>query len=101
MPFTSGGLTPTFNAFTTYCAETNPFTFTREGSFGEALARSFEVKEPNNLRSLLFGQEGSIIDIYGGEWEFDGFKVILHQARGADNGVTIRYGKNLTDLKQE
>ena len=101
MPFTSGGLTPTFNAFKNYCAETNPFTFTREGSFGEALARSFEVKEPNNLRSLLFGQEGSIIDIYGGEWEFDGFNVILHQARGADNGVTIRYGKNLTDLKQE
>ena len=57
--------------------------------------------EPDNLRALLFGQEGSIIDTFGGEWEFDKFKAILHKNRGKDNGVTIRYGKNLTDLKQE
>ena len=59
------------------------------------------MKEPDNLRALLIGQEGSVIDVYGGEWEFDQYTAILHKARGADNGVTIRYGKNLTDLKQE
>lgn len=101
MPFSVDGMTLAFRGFTTYAAETNPFTFTREGSFGEALAHSFSVTEPDNLRALLFGQEGSVIDVYGGEWEFDGFSAILHKERGADNGVTIRYGKNLTDLKQE
>ena len=101
MPFSVDGMSLAFSAFRTYAAETNPFTFTHEGSFGEALAHSFIVKEPDNLRALLFGQEGSVIDVYGGEWEFDGFTAILHKARGADNGVTIRYGKNLTDLKQE
>ena len=101
MPFSVDGMSLAFSAFRTYAAETNPFTFTHEGSFGEALAHSFIVKEPDNLRALLFGQEGSVIDVYGGEWEFDQYTAILHKARGADNGVTIRYGKNLTDLKQE
>jgi len=101
MPFSVDGLTPAFAGFTTYAAETNPFCFWHEGSFGEALAHSFKVSQPDNLRALLFGQEGSVIDTFGGEWEFDRYDVILHKARGVDNGVTIRYGKNLTDLKQE
>ena len=101
MPFSVDGMTPAFQGFTTYAAETNPFTFSREGSFGEAISHSFAVKQPDNLRAILFGQEGSVIDTFGGEWEFDRFDAILHKARGSDNGVTIRYGKNLTDLKQE
>jgi phage-related protein len=39
--------------------------------------------------------------VYGGEYEWDNFTVKLHNNRGADRGVQIRYGKNLTDLKQE
>ena len=101
MPFTASGLNAAFSCFSSYAAEVNPFTFTKEGNFGTGVANTFKVTEPDNLRALLFGQEGSIIDIYGGEWEFDKFNVILHRERGADNGVTIRYGKNLTDLKQE
>lgn len=60
---------------------------------------SFAV--PKSLRSLLGGEDGSVLDHYGGEYEFDKFEVKLHQHRGEDRGVTIRYGKNLTDLKQE
>ncbi|MBQ2150009.1 MAG: phage tail protein, partial [Bacteroidales bacterium] len=101
MPYTAQGLTPALDGLTTYAAETNPFTFSTRGQFGTVIANPFKVEQPENLRSLLFGQAGSFIDIYGGEWEFDGFDVILHRERGADNGVTIRYGKNLTNLKQE
>ena len=101
MPFTAVGLTQTFEYFQTYAAESSPFVFSREGEFGTAIGNTFKVAQPENLRALLFGQEGSIIDTFGGEWEYDGFNVILHSARGADRGVTIRYGKNLTDLKQE
>ena len=53
------------------------------------------------MRSLLGGVDGSILDVYGGEYEFDKFNVKLWNKRGADRGVSIRYGKNLTDLKQE
>ncbi len=38
---------------------------------------------------------------YGGEYEGDNTTVKLHSQRGTDRGVTIRYGKNLTDLTQE
>lgn len=60
-----------------------------------------EVTAPSSLRSLLGGVEGSVLDTYGGEWEFDGHTAKLWSARGEDRGVTLRYGKNLTSLEQE
>lgn len=62
---------------------------------------SFKESEPKSVKSRLLGSEGSILDQFGGEFEWDKFNVILHAERGSDNGVTIRYGKNLTDLTQE
>lgn len=56
---------------------------------------------PLSVRSLLGGVRGSILDIYGGEYEFDRFTVRLWTRRGADRGVTIRYGKDLTSLEQD
>ena len=58
---------------------------------------------PSSFRSRLAGVDGSILDSFGkgAELEFDRFTVKVHQNRGHDNGVKIRYGKNLTDLKQE
>ena len=60
-----------------------------------------ETKEPKSARSILAGSEGSILDAYGtGEYEFDKMMVKLWLHRGSDNGVTIRYGKNLINLEQ-
>lgn len=64
-------------------------------------AADFAVTEPSSLRRMLGGVEGSILDVYGGEYEWDNYTVKLHANRGSDRGVTIRYGKNLVDLKQE
>nr|DAL02112.1 MAG TPA: tail protein [Caudoviricetes sp.] len=64
-------------------------------------AADFSVTEPSSLRRMLGGVEGSILDVYGGEYEWDNYTVKLHSHRGSDRGVTIRYGKNLVDLKQE
>ena len=51
---------------------------------------------------MLAGSEGSIIDVFGkGEYEYDRFEVRLHEQRGDDNGVSIRYGRNLTDILKE
>lgn len=61
----------------------------------------FSVAVPSSMRSLLGGVEGSVLDVYGGEYEWDNTTVKLHSQRGTDRGVTIRYGKNLTDLTQE
>lgn len=74
-----------------------PFTFsTDKNTMGD-----FSISVPTGIRSIMGGIEGSILDIYGGEYEYDGFNVYLRDARGLNRGATIRYGKNLTDLTQE
>ena len=85
-------------ALKTNAAEPCPFTFwTDKTSPG-----SFYVKEPKSIRAKLGGTDGSILDAFGGgEYEWDGYTVKLYQHRGADNGVTLRYGKNITDIEQE
>ena len=54
-----------------------------------------------SVRKALGGVEGSILDTWGGEYHFNNYRIELLKARGTDNSVTIEYGKNLTDAKQE
>uniref|UniRef100_UPI0040564E8E phage tail spike protein n=1 Tax=Alistipes sp. TaxID=1872444 RepID=UPI0040564E8E len=62
---------------------------------------STTILTPCSVRAILGGQAGSVLDVWGGEFEFDNFVVKLHKHRGSDRGVSIEYGKNLKDLKQE
>lgn len=63
---------------------------------------SWMLYEPKCIRSFLLGEDdNSIQAIYGGEYEWDNYNVILHENRGSDKGIKIRYGKNLIDLTQE
>lgn len=57
--------------------------------------------KPMTIRSVLGGGDESVLGIFGGEYEFNGYSVRLWKHRGTDKGVTIRYGKNLTSLKQD
>lgn len=63
-------------------------------------AASFTITTPSSVRSWFGGKEGSLLDVYGGEWKYNNYTASLKSARGTDRGVTIRYGKNLTDLSQ-
>lgn len=74
-----------------------PFDFWTD----KATSANFKVPTPASIRSRLGGVDGSILDVYGGEYEFDNYTVKLHNNRGMNRGVSIRYGKNLTDIKQE
>lgn len=63
---------------------------------------SFNLDAPRSVRGLLGGEQGSLLDTYGGyDYKFDNFDVYLYTNRGQDNGVSIRYGKNLTGLKSD
>lgn len=64
-------------------------------------ANSTEIKEPCSVRACLGGKEGSILDVWGGEYEWDNFEVKLHAHRGQQTEVVLEYGKNITDLTQE
>lgn len=74
-----------------------PFTFWTDLT----TSGDFSVDAPAGIRSMLGGTEGSILDVFGGEYKWDNYVVRLYAHRGADNGVTLRYGKNITDLQQE
>lgn len=69
-----------------------------------SISRDFNITAPSSVRSWFGGKEGSILDIYGsktnGEWKYDNYTCSFKNVRGSDRGVTIRYGKNLTDLNQ-
>lgn len=52
-----------------------------------------------SARAALGGVSGSVLDVYGGEYEFDNHTIKLHRARGKDRGVRIAYGRNMTELK--
>lgn len=96
-PFVAGSAPDAAAKLKDWSAADNPFTFwTNLGT----IAR-MEVEVPTSCRSLLGGTEGSFLDVYGGEFEFDNFNINIHKQRGQDTGVVIEYGKNLTDLTQE
>lgn len=74
-----------------------PFTFDTD----KTLATPFSLDTPSSIWGILSGVQGSILDTYGGEFEFNGMEVYLHTRRGTDRGVTIAYGKNLTSFQQD
>ena len=74
-----------------------PFDFWTD----KTTSANFKVETPTSIRSRLGGVAGSILDVYGGEYEFDNYTVKLHSSRGKNRGVSIRYGKNLTDIQQD
>lgn len=59
------------------------------------------VDDVISVRKMLGGVEGSILDTWGGEYQFDNFTIKLWKSRGKDTGETIRYGKNLITAEQE
>lgn len=66
-----------------------------------ATRNSTQIDDVLSVRNILGGTEGSILDVWGGEYQFDNFTVKLHKSRGSDTGATIRYGKNLISAEQE
>lgn len=94
---TGGSATSVGAACTLLTAQAGNFTITTDKNVDAA----FSITEPSSVRSWFGGKEGSILDKYGpGEWYYDNFTASFKAARGMDRGVTIRYGKNLTELSQ-
>lgn len=80
-----------------HCFYSHRFTATSD----KDTVSSLNITTPTSARSCLGGIRGSILDNFGGEYEFDNFIIRLHASRGQDTGVTIRYGKNLTDVNAD
>ena len=96
-PCLAGSAPAALVALETNAATYSPFSYWTDKNTGA----DFSVSVPSSTRSILGGVQGSILDVYGGEFEFDIFTVKLYSQRGRNNGVVVRYGKNLTDLTHE
>ena len=84
--------------------QTCPFTFSVHSKLYRdewiTTPKEFWSDIPKPAKSLLYGSEGSILDVFGGEWEFDHYNCIFHEERGSDNGVQYRYGKNIRSVTE-
>lgn len=97
-PFSAKGITAVTSGMISNMIGGIGFSFSSDINNGDS---QFTNDHPQSFRALLGGQEGSVLDVFGGEYEFNNEKVILHAHRGSDNGVVIRYGKNLTSVQQD
>lgn len=96
-PYSATGAANALAGITSHAVIAPGFTFSTDMTS----AASFSIDKPMSARAILGGAEGSLLDTYGGEYHFDNFEVKWLKARGADNGVSIRYGKNMTELEQD
>lgn len=96
-PFTASNCAQALSSLKANAVISHNFSFSTD----KATAGNFRLENPETTRSILGGVEGSILDTFHGEYKFDNFNITLYNNRGMDRGVTIRYGKNLLDIKQE
>ena len=55
----------------------------------------FDISKMENARLALGGVEGSILDLYGGEYEFDNTTIRLHKQLGRTAPTVLEYGRNI------
>lgn len=96
-PFSVTGCVGAMQGLKSHAASECPFSIWTD----VASSAMFTVSVPASFRNCLGGMDGSVLDTFGGEFEWDRYMVKFHKARGADHNVHIVYGKNLTDFKME
>ena len=97
-PYTATSCAQALALMETETYNSNPFTFWTD----KAVNKAYTLTTPAACKAMLGGETNSILSVFGtGEYEWDKWTVKLHLHRGADHGVTIRYGVNLTSIEQE
>lgn len=96
-PFDADSAADAVDGLTDNAATACPFTIDTD----IVSSTPFKLETPESIRSAIGGMEGSLLDLYGGELEWDMYEVHLYSARGQNRGKIINYGKNITDIKQE
>lgn len=101
MTVTGSNINSLADAFTAFAgAEPSmPFSFMTDKSSTGYVA-GFDGL-PHTVRSLMGGTEGSLLDVYGGEYAFNNWTVYLYSSRGQFRDFAIRYGVNMLDYNEE
>lgn len=96
-PYEATSLSDALTKIATYKTDNLAVTFSSDFTSN----KPFKHAVPSSVKQAMGGMDGSIIDTYGGEWDLVDLTATLRSRMGADNGVAIRYGKNLQRLKME
>jgi len=99
LQFESESISPSLAMEHIFQNTATPHNFTCQTDY--SAPKAFSVAKPQSVRACLGGVAGSFLDLWGGEYEWDNFKVIHHQGRGQHTGVVIEYGKNLTAMEHD
>ena len=76
-----------------------PFTFYSDTVFDGTIPEFDGL--PHTIKNYLGGTDGSLLDTFGGEYEFDKFNVKFYRQRGEKKNFDIRYGLNLVDYNED
>lgn len=97
-PFAADNLVDALKGIVSNAVVSHPFyLWSNKG----AITATWGATVPKSAWDLLGGSEGSILDTYGGEWDFDYFRLGLRSRLGENRGMVIRYGENLRTLEQD
>lgn len=97
LPFETVDVQTTLAVMKQQCVNDNPFDFVST----RTTAAPFRVRVPEAIWNLMGGQQGSLLDTYGGEYKFDKYTIRFENRIGTDRGVSVRYGVNMTDYEQD
>lgn len=93
-PFSAEGAVTAINRLKTSSTVDVPFNFLTDLTN----TNSIEIDVPRSIRNII---GSDILETYNCYLYYDCFDVYFKTSRGGNNGVTIRYGKNLIDIRQE
>lgn len=97
LPYYAKGPKGAFSYISANKSSECPFTFETDLESDNEM----DFKVPQSVRSYLGDGDNGMLGLFGGEYIFDMFEVSLVKNRGTDRGMVVRYGKNMTDVKQE
>lgn len=97
-PFTATG-TPSqiWQEIKTHAVIDVPFDFESDIQDSE----KFVIDKPRSIKDILMSSEDSFLSNFGGEFEWNNWNIKFNSRRGIDTSYVVRYGSNLTDIKQE
>lgn len=85
------------NSMLTSVDSTSDFTFWSDID----TVKTIDLNTPMTVGQMIGGTEGSVLDRFGGEYEFNNNTVKLYSSRGQEKSTEIRYAKNLTGFTCE
>ena len=62
---------------------------------------NWKIEEITNAREALMGKRGSILDVWGGEYEFDNMTIKLHKQLGRKTPTVLEYGRNIVSAESD